>query len=109
MHGCWPIPSSRRRQSEDEAGSSRGRIAVGIDRARPVLGPDPPAMGVDDLLGDREPETGILAEALMRPVGVEALEDTLQGVLANARTVIVDRDLDLGAHPPAGNAHLAGR
>ena len=64
-------------------------------------------MGVDDLLGDREAEAGVLAKALMRTVGVEALEDALQRVVANARTVIVDHDLDLGAHAAAGDAHLA--
>ena len=32
-------------------------------------------MGLDDLFGDRQAKTGILAEALMRPVGVKALED----------------------------------
>ncbi len=36
-------------------------------------------MGFDDLLGDRQAETGILPEALVRAVGVEALEDLIQG------------------------------
>src|SRR5581483_8199892 len=84
-------------------------MAVGIDRTRPVFGPDPPAMGVDDLLGNRQAEAGVLAESLVRPIGVEALEDALQGVLANARTIVVDQDLDLGADAPAGDAHLAAR
>ena len=35
--------------------------------------------------GDRQAEAGILAEALMRPVGVEALEDLLERVGADAR------------------------
>jgi hypothetical protein len=35
-------------------------------------------MRFDDLLGDRQAETRVLAKALMRPVGVEALEDALQ-------------------------------
>ena len=43
------------------------------------------AMGFDDLLGDRQAETGILAEALMRAVGVEALEDLLQARRAGCR------------------------
>ena len=52
-------------------------------------------MGVDDLLGDRQAEAGILSKALMRPVGVEALEDALQRVVADAGAVVVDHDLDL--------------
>ena len=36
-------------------------------------------MGLDDLLGDREAQAGILAEALVRSVGVEALEDLVEG------------------------------
>ena len=43
----------------------------------PVLDPDGAAMRLDDLLGDRQAEAGILAEALMRPVGVKALENLL--------------------------------
>ncbi len=66
-------------------------------------------MRFDDLLGDREPEAGVLAEALMRPVGVEALEDPLQRVLADAGPVIVDHDLDLAARAAADDAHLVAR
>ena len=55
-------------------------FAVGVGRTGAVLRPDPPAMGLDDLLGDRQPEPGILPKALMRPVGVEALEDPLQRI-----------------------------
>jgi len=64
-------------------------------------------MGLDDLLGDREPQPGILAKALMRPVGVEALEDALERVLADARAVVVDHDLDFGAHAAADDTYLA--
>ena len=64
-------------------------------------------MGFDDLLGDRQAEAGILPEALIRPVGVEALEDLIQGFRADARTVIVDHDLDLVLEPAAGDAHGA--
>ena len=51
-------------------------------------------MGVDDLLGNREAEPRILAETLLRSVGVEALENLLERVGADARSVVVDRDLD---------------
>ncbi len=54
-------------------------------------------MRFDDLLGDRQAEPGILAEALVRPVGVEALEDFLERVRLDAGPVIVDDDLDLVA------------
>ena len=68
------------------------------------------AMGLDDLLGDRQAEPGILPEALMRPVGVEALEDLLERVRADAGAVVVDHDLDLVLEPAAGDAHgAAGR
>ena len=54
-------------------------------------------MGLDDLLGDREAEAGILAEALVRPIGVEALEDLLERIGLDARPLVVDDDLDLAA------------
>ncbi len=43
-----------------------------------VLGADRAAMRLDDLAGDRQAEPGILAEPLLGPVRVEALEDPLQ-------------------------------
>jgi hypothetical protein len=50
-------------------------------------------MRFDDLLGDRKAEPRILAEALVRPVGVEALEDAVDilglmpGPLSSMRTI----------------------
>ena len=84
-----------------------GGLALGVDRAGAVFRPDAAAMGLDDLLGDREPEPGILVKTLMRPVGVKPLEDALQRVLANPRPVIVDHDLDFGFHAAADDPHLA--
>src|SRR5258708_18786434 len=66
-------------------------------------------MGRDDLLGDREPKPRILPEALVRPVGVEALENLLQRLGSHARPIVVDRDLDPLLQPPAGDAHAAAR
>src|SRR4030095_5266435 len=60
-----PRPHSLGRQSQGEAGAEHRRLAVGIGRAHAVLEPDPAAMGLDDLLGDREAEPGILAAVLM--------------------------------------------
>ena len=67
-------------------------------------------MGCDDLLGDRQPQPGILSEALMRPVSVETLEDLVQCLRAHARPVVVDDDLDLVLQAAGGDPHnAAGR
>ena len=52
-------------------------------------------MGLDDVLGDGEAEAGILAEVLLRPVGVEALENLLDRLRRYARPIVVDNDFDL--------------
>jgi len=39
-------------------------------------------VGLYDLFRDRQPQPGILAKTLMRPVGVKPLEDSLQRILA---------------------------
>ena len=46
-------------------------------------------MRLDDLLGDREAEAGILAETLVRAIGVETLENLVERVGPHARPVIV--------------------
>ena len=93
------------------APSTSGAASVMGRHAEPVLGPDLAAMRLDDLLGDRKAEAGIVAEALMRPVGIEALEDLLDRVGPDARTVVVDDDLDhRPCSAPRGDAHgAAGR
>jgi len=61
--------SSLGRQPHREAGAEHLGLGVaGRDRGA-VLGPQPAAVGVDDLLGDRQAEPGVLAEALLRAVG----------------------------------------
>ena len=86
--------ASRGRRTMKRAPSTCGASSVrGCGRA--VLGPDPAAMRFDDLLGDRQAKARILAEALMRPVGVEALEDLVEGVGPDAGAVVVDDDLDV--------------
>src|SRR5947209_13371220 len=97
--GRWPA-SSWRGQPHHKARAGHGGLAVGADRTGAILGPDASAMGFDDLLRDRQAETGVLPKPLMRAVGVKALKNFLQRVLADARTVIVDNDLDFGAHAP---------
>ena len=62
-------------------------------------------MGLDDVLGDGETEAGILPEVLVRPVGVEALENLLDRFRPDARPVVVDDDFDLGLQTAAGDPH----
>ena len=52
------------------------------------------AMRLDDLPGNRQAEPGILAEALVGPIGVETLENPLEGMGGNARPIVVDADLE---------------
>src|SRR6202043_1844803 len=99
--------SSWRGQPDHEARANNRRLAIGAGRAGAILGPDAPAMRFDDLLRDRQPQPGILPETLMRPVGVEALEDFLQRILANPRPVVVDHDFDFRSHAAAEDPHLA--
>ena len=62
-------------------------------RVAPVLGPDPAAMRLDDLLRDRQAEPGMRAEFLAGwSLGVEAVEDRSQLVLGDARALILDPD-----------------
>src|SRR5690606_23654558 len=102
-------------QAHDEAGAEDAWFVLAGIRillragAGAVLRPDAPAMGFDDLLGNRQAETGILAEALMRSVGVEALENLLQSIRADAGSFVIDGDLDLVLQLPAGDAHGAAR
>src|SRR5262249_53059821 len=97
-----------RRQAHDEARAEHlWRVAA--RRINAVLGPQATAMRLDDLQRDRQAQAGVLAEALVRAVGVEALEYLLHGVRVDARPVVVDRDLDLVAQIPAGNPHGAAK
>ena len=62
------------------------------ERADAILHPDGAAMGVDDLFGDRQAETGVLAETLLRPIGVKPLEDFLDCIGPDAGAVVIDGD-----------------
>src|SRR5258708_11600377 len=107
MRGCWHLPDrSRRGQPQYEARTGNRCLAIGADRASAILCPDPSAMGFDDLLRNREPQAGILAEPLMRAIRVKPLEDSLEGVIPNAWPVIVDDDFDFGFQAAADEAHL---
>ncbi len=64
-------------------------------------------MGLDDLLGDRQAEAGILAEgfgAAVSAVGVETLEDALELIRPDAGTVVLDDDLDAILARPGDDA-----
>src|SRR5262245_45036383 len=74
-----------------------------------VLSPQAPPMGDHDLPRNVEAEPGILAEALLRSVGIEALENAFQILRRNARTVVLDRDLNLASHALRLDRHAAVR
>src|SRR3954471_7501210 len=96
MRGCLACRSSRCGQAHDEARAQDQRTRAVMRRhAAAILRPHAAAMRFDDLFGDRETKSGILPEALMRPIGVEALEDFIERILAYAGPVIVDDDFDI--------------
>src|SRR6476659_1723814 len=98
---------SQCRQPHREACAQYGRFAAPRSRRHggAVLGPQPAAVGLDDLLGNRKAETRVLAETVLRPVGVEPLENIVEGLGPDARTVVVHHDLDRIAELAAGHAH----
>src|SRR3954452_21694025 len=98
--------SSHRGQSHHEARAEDARTLV-LRHAHAVLGADAPAMRFDDLAGDRKTEAGVLPEALMRPVGIEAFEDALHRFRRDTRAVVIYRDLDRIAEPIGRDAHPA--
>src|SRR5262249_57515340 len=72
-----------------------------------VLSRSAPPTGDQDLPRNVEAEPGILAEALLRSVGIEALENAFQVFRRNARTVVLDRDLNLAPHALRLDRHAA--
>src|SRR6202022_1159665 len=101
------VTSHHRRQAHDEARAEHLRAVEPIRDADAVLGTDTSAMRFDDLARDRQAEAGVLAEALMRTVGVETLEDALHRFRLDAGAVVVDCDLDRVAQPLGCNAHCS--
>ncbi len=89
LRSCTGYSLGRKRHYEARA-ADLARLA-----ARDVLGRQRAAMRLDDLPADRQAEAGILAERLAgRPVGIEALEDAVDVVGADARAVVVDGNDD---------------
>jgi len=66
-------------------------------------------MGFDDLSRDRQAEPGVLAKALLGPVGVETLEHPLEGALRNAGAVVVDDDFKAVALAAGKPRPVSGR
>ncbi len=82
-------PSFRQRQQTTKrAPATSPWLNSSCDRAN-----DAPVC-FDNLARDGQAEAGILAKALVGPVGIEALEDALESMGGYARPVIVDDDLD---------------
>src|SRR5579862_627251 len=100
-------PPSHRRQAHDKSRTNHCRLAVRARSASAVFDPDRAAVGVDDLLRDGKAQTGILAESLMRPVGIETLENLIEYIGPHAWTVVIDENFDLATQTPAGDAHRA--
>src|SRR5580700_2016316 len=96
--GAGGCPAAFMRDGRREAhGEARARARALFCRrvgGITVLGPDLAAMRFDDLPRDREAEAGVLAEALVGPVRIEALENSFERVLGNAGAFVLDDDLD---------------
>ena len=77
------------------------RDANGGGFRRPVARPNPAAVSPDDLARNRQSQTRVLTEALVRPIRIESLENSLQRMRRDSGAVIVDRDHDSinGRHP----------
>ena len=67
--------------------------AYGLGRS-PVFSPDASSMRLDDLLRDVKAKAGVLAEG-SGPVCVKPVEDLLQIFIPDARSFILDANLDL--------------
>src|SRR5258708_38440214 len=74
---------SWRGQPDHKARPRNRGLAIGAGATCAVLRPNASAMRLDDLFRDRQPQSGVLPKPLMRPVSVEAFEDSLQRILAN--------------------------
>src|SRR5262245_65067146 len=88
-------PADGGRKAHNETRAETLALAALVERAETVLGADGAAVGFDDLARDGEAKAGVLAEARLRPVGIEALENALQRVRRDAGPVVVGDDLDV--------------
>src|SRR5262249_25487781 len=96
---------SSREQGHHEAGADHAAL-----RVTAILGADGAVVGLDDLLGDREPEAAVGAEFLAGwPLRVEPVEDRLELALGNAGTLVLDRDAHEIAVALGGNPDRTAR
>src|SRR5262249_33229704 len=99
----WNRPPSGCGKAHDEAGAEHPRRLA----AHAILNADRAAVRLDDLLGDRQAKPRILPETLVRPVGIETLENRLVRFRPDTGALIVDQNFDVAAEPAAGDAHGA--
>src|SRR5688500_542340 len=85
MHRLAHAGSARGRQDHRKTGTLDTAVA-----AVPVLRANRAAVGLHDLPGDGEPQTGILAELVaLRTVRIKALENAVDVLGANAGTIVI--------------------
>ena len=82
----WRVGSSGLSSSIAAGGAPRSRGAV--------VRPNPPAMRLDDLAGNRQPEARVLTEALARAIGIKSLENALKRMRRDPGAVIIDGNDD---------------
>src|SRR4051812_6868162 len=104
---CCGMSDNAGREADGEARADAPGLAVLVDAVDPVLGDDAAPVRLDDLARDRQPEAGILPEARLRPVGVEALEHALEGMRRDAGPVVLDGDVNVAADPAQTHANRA--
>src|SRR5579883_3417832 len=67
-------------------------VVARVTRRYAVLRRQPAIMGFDNLLGDRQAKSRVVAEILMRAVGIKPLEDLLDCIWSDAGAVIIDHN-----------------
>src|ERR1043166_5598290 len=91
--------AARQRKLDNQAGAVAGLA---------VLRPDAAADSFRDLARDRESEAGVLAEAVLaRPLGVEAVEDSLEIVRRNAWAFVLHTHLRAAVGRAGRDGHRA--
>src|SRR5207344_1735571 len=104
--GSWSPPGpSGCRQSHHKAGAQHTWFSVAGGNAGAILGAGRAAMGLDDLLGNRQTKPGVLTESMFWSVGVKTLENLVERFGTDTRPVVIDQDFHHVFQAPAGDAH----
>src|SRR5205823_5718785 len=74
---AWSVVTLERREAHHEVRAQYLGAVRSLGHADAILGANAPAMGFNDLARDGKSKPGVLAKALMRPVGIKALKDAL--------------------------------